>query len=71
MIGASTTFTTPGHITNHFDPSSSNNNDTAYIQTVIADLHMRYKSIFELCGGIGHKADACIIHGLKFIPESL
>ena len=32
---------------------------------------MRQKSICECCVRIGHKADACIICGPKFIPPSL
>ena len=32
---------------------------------------MRQKSICECCGRIGHKADACIIRGPKFLPPSL
>ena len=32
---------------------------------------MRQKSIFECSGRIGHKADACIIRGPNFLPQSL
>ena len=31
---------------------------------------MRQKSIFECCGRIGHKADACIIRDHKLLPPS-
>ena len=46
-------------------------NDTTTLHPVIADLRMRQKIICELCGRIGHKADACIIRGPKFLPTSL
>ena len=71
MIGYPTTLTTSGQRFHHFGPSSSRNNDTATLQLVIADLRMREKIICECCGRIGHKADACIIHGPKFLPPSL
>ena len=45
MIGATTKCTTSGQCSHHFDPSSSINNDTAYLQPVIAALCMRQKSI--------------------------
>ena len=71
MIGAPTTLTTSGHRSHHFGPSSSSNNDTATLQPVNSDLRMRQKSIFEFCGRIGHKSDACIISGPKLLPTSL
>ena len=37
----------------------------------IAVLRMSKKSIYELCRGIGHKTDACIIRGANFLPPSL
>ena len=67
MIGAPTTLTTSGHRSHYFGPSSSSNNDAENIQPVIAALRMRQKSICECCGRIGHKADACIIRGPKFL----
>ena len=70
MIGDPTTLNTSGQHSHHFGPSYSTNNDTAYLQPVIAPLRMKYKSIFECCGGIGHKADACIISEPKFLPSS-
>ena len=67
MIGAPTTLTTPGQSSHHFGHSYSRNNDAATLQTVIPALRMRQKSICECCGRIGHKADACIIRGPKFL----
>ena len=58
MIGASTTFTTSGQRSHHFRTSSSINNYAATIQPVIAALCTGQRIIFELCGRIGHKADA-------------
>ena len=71
IIGAPTTFATSGRISHHFSTSYSINNDTASLQTVISYLCMRQKSICELCRRIGHKSDACIIRGQKFLPLSL
>ena len=71
MIGYTTTLTTSGHRFHHFGPLSSINNDTAYLQKVIAALVMKQKSIFECCGSILHKADACILFGPKFLPPSI
>ena len=71
MIGAPTTLTNSGHSSHHFGPSSSSNNDAATIQSVISALRMRQKIICECCGRIGHKANACIIRGSKFLPSSL
>ena len=71
MIGAQTTLTTSGHHYHHFGPLSSSNNDTETLQPVIAALRMRQKSICECCGRIGHKSDACIIHGPKLLPQVL
>ena len=71
MIGATTTLTTSGQRSHHLGPSSSRDNDAATIQTVIVDLLMRQKSICECCGIIGHKADACIIGGPKYLPPSI
>ena len=71
MIGAPTTLTTSGQHCRHFSLSCSINNDTAYIQLVIAAIHMIQKSICELYGRIGHKADACIIRGPKLLPPIL
>ena len=71
MIGAPTTFTTSVQRSHNFIPLSSRNNDTETPQPVIAALRMRQKIIWECCGRIGHKADACIIRGPKFLPPSL
>ena len=71
IIGAQTTFATSDQRSHHFIPSSSINNYISYIQPVITVLHLRQKSICEFCGIIGHKADACIICGPKFLPPSL
>ena len=65
------TLTTPGQRSHHFVPSYCSNNDAATLQPVIAALRMRQKMICECCGRIGHKADACIIRGTKFLPPSL
>ena len=71
MIGDPTTLTTSGHRPHHFVPSSSSNNDAATLQPVISALRMRQKIICECCVIIGHKADACIIRGPKFLPPIL
>ena len=71
IIGSPTTLTTSGHRSHYFGPSSSSNNDAENIQPVIAALLMRQKIICECCGRIGHKADACIIHGPKLLPQVL
>ena len=71
MIGSPTTLTTSGHCSHHFGSSSYSNNDATTLQSVIAALRMRQKSICEYCGRIGHKADACIICGPKFLTPSL
>ena len=55
----------------HFCPSTSINNDTASLKLVISDLHMIQKIICECGGSIGHKANACIISGPKFLSPSL
>ena len=70
-IGSPTTLTTSGQRSHNFGPSYSSNNDAATLQPVIVALRMRQKSICECCGRIGHKADACIIRGPKFLPPSL
>ena len=71
IIGAPTTLTTSGHRSHHLGPSYCSNNDAATLQSVIASLCMRQKSICECCGIIGHKSDSCIIRGPKFLPPSL
>ena len=70
MIGAPTTFNTSGHRSHHFAPSCSINNYAATPHPVITALCTRQKSTCECCGRIGHKYDACIIHGPKFLPPS-
>ena len=70
-IGYPTTLTTSARSSHHFGHSSSSNNDSANIQPVIAALRKRQKSICECCGRLGHKSDACIIRGPKFLPPSL
>ena len=47
-----------------FGPSSSTKNDTATLQPVISDTHVKQKTSYECCIIIGHKSDACIICGL-------
>ena len=71
MIGDPPTFTTSCQRSHHFSPSYSINNDTASLQPVIADLSTRQKIICECFGIIGHKYDACIIRGPKFLPQRL
>ena len=71
MIVDPTTLTTSGKCSHNFGPSSSRNNDAENLQPVIVALHMIQRSIYECCGGIGHKADAGIILGPKFFPPSL
>ena len=69
MIGAPTTLTTSGQLSHYFSPSSSTNNYAATLQPVIISLRTRHKSICEYYGRIGHKADACIIRGPKFLTQ--
>ena len=71
MIGDPTILTTLFHHSHYFGPSYSINNNTSSLQTVIAVLRMRHKSICQLCVSIGHKADASIIRVPKFLPPSL
>ena len=71
MIEAPTTLTTSGQRSHSLRPSSSINNDTLSLQTVIAALCTIQKSICECCGIIGHKADACIIRGTKYPQQNL
>ena len=71
IIGATTTLTTSGQHSNHFSPSSPIKNYAATLQPVIESLRTIQKSICEWCGRIGHKADACIIHGQKYRPPIL
>ena len=71
MIGSPKKLTTSGQHSHYFRSSSSINNDTASLQTVIAALRTIQRSICEFCGRIGHKADACIIRGPKFLRQSL
>ena len=71
IIGSPTKCTTSGKRSYHFGPSYSINNYTETLQPFIADLRMRQKNIFKLCGSIWHKADSCIIHGPKFLPPSI
>ena len=58
MIGAPNTLTISGQRSHHFGPSSSTKNDTENLQTFITALLIIQRSIYELCGSIGHKADA-------------
>ena len=71
MIGPPSTLTTSGQSSNNFGPSSSTNNDTATLHTVIEFLCIIHQIIYECCGRIGHKAYACIIYGHKFPSPSL
>ena len=71
MIVSPKQLDTSGQHSHNFGSSYSINNDTASLQTVIAALCMKQKSICELCGRNGHKADACIIRGPKFLPTIL
>ena len=71
MIVAPTKLTTSSQLSHHFRPSSSRNDGAANIHPVIAALRMIQKSISECCGIIGHKADAYIIRGPKFLPPIL
>ena len=71
IIGSPTTLNTSGQRSHNFGPSDYINNYTASLQKFIESLHMRQKSIWECCRIIGHKADACIIRGPKFLPPIL
>ena len=71
MIGAPTTLTTSGHRSHHLGSSSSINNDATTLQPIIAALRVRQKIICECCGRIGHKDDAFIFRGPKFLLPSL
>ena len=71
MLGDPTTLTTSGQRSHRFSPSSSINNDTVSLQTVIAALRIIQKSICECCERIGHKYYACIMCGTKLLPPIL
>ena len=71
MIGDTTTLTTSSQRSNHLGTSYYFKNDTSFLQPVIADLRTRNKIIWEWCGSIGHKDDAYIICGHKFLSPSL
>ena len=71
MVRSPTNLTTSGQLSHNFGPSSYINSYTAYLQTVISDLHTRQKIILKWCGRTGHKADVCIIRGPRFLPPSL
>ena len=71
MIGAPTKLITLSQRSHHFSHSYYINNNKAYLQPVIAALFTRKKTICEWCGRIGHKTDAYIIRGPKFLPPSL
>ena len=68
MIGAPTISTTSYQCSHNFGPSCCTNNDTGTKQPVIEALHIRQNIICEFCERIGHKSDACIIHGPKSLP---
>ena len=70
-IGSTTTLTTSVQRSHSFVPSYSNNNYTETLQSIIAALCFRQDNICKLCGIIGHKAGACIIHGPNFLPPSI
>ena len=71
MIGYPITLTTSGHIYHNFGPSYYIKIDTATIQPVIAGLRVQWNIICKSCGIIGHKAEACIISGPNFLPQSI
>ena len=71
MVGAPTTFTTSGQRSHHLNSSCYRKNDAATLQPVIKSLRNREISICECCGRIGHKSDACIICGQKFLSPNL
>ena len=71
IIGDPTSLTTSVHHSRHLGPSSSINNYKKSLQTDIADICMRQKSICKWCGSIVHKTDACIICVPKFPPPSI
>ena len=71
MFVSTTTLTTLDQRSHIFGPSYSINNDTEYLQPVIAYFHMRQNSIYELCGSIGHKIGTYIIRSPKLLPPSL
>ena len=58
MIVDPTTLTNLGQKYHIFSPPSSITNDTASLQTVIADLRIRQNSICKFCGSIGKNGDA-------------
>ena len=71
MIVPPTILKTSGQISCNLGTSSSTKIYTETIQTVITALCVQKKTIFELCGIIGHKSYACIICGPNFLPTSL
>ena len=71
IIGAPTTMNNSGQRSHNLSPSFSSNKYAENLHPAIAALRMKQKSICECCGRIGHKDDACIIRGPKFLPPSL
>ena len=68
MIGSPTKLATSGQIYYNFGPSYFINNNTEYIQPVIAALLMIQKLFCKFCGIIGHKDDVCIVRGPELLP---
>ena len=71
IIGSPKTFTASVQISHHFSPLSSINNYTESLQPVIANIRAIQMSIFECCGRIEHKSDACIIRGPKVLSPNI
>ena len=71
MIGVPNELTTSGQSSNTFVTSSSTNNNTATLQTVISALLIRKNILRGYCGSIVNKYDACIIRGPKLIPTTI
>ena len=68
MTWAPTTLSTSSQRYHSFCPSSSTKIDTVTLHTVVAALYVWQDIICEWCGIIGHKDDACIVCGPKFLP---
>ena len=69
IIISPTNLTSSGQLYYHFGTSSSTKNEKT-LQPAVAYLCVQHKVVCELCGRIGHKADACTFCGPNFLPPS-
>ena len=69
IFGSPTNLNSSGQRYHNCGDSYFTNNDTSILWKFIAGLCVRQKTIFECCGIIGHKDDACIIYAPIFLPK--